>query len=334
VLGTWLNGQNPLAKGGSVFHEGNMVDFGILYSMQKIVPHLWFDKEAKEAAAFYVSIFGGDSKVGTITTLTGTPSGDADIVPFTLWGYEFLSISAGPYFKPTPALSFMVNFDPSQDKDAAKKIDDIWAKLSEGGQVLMPLDKYPFSERYGWCADKYGFKWQLILTNPEGEERPRIIPAMLFVGDKCGKAEETSDFYLSVFKDSKRGTIVKYPGGAEPNKEGTVMFTDFKLLGQWFAAMDGGGTHNFDFSEAISLIVNCDDQAEIDYYWEKLSAVPESEQCGWLKDKYGVSWQIVPTAMNDMMATKDKAALERVTKAFLPMKKFDIAELEKAYRGN
>jgi predicted 3-demethylubiquinone-9 3-methyltransferase (glyoxalase superfamily) len=301
--------------------------------MNKIIPHLWFNKEAKEAAAFYTSVFGGDSKVGTISTLTDTPSGDADVVPFSLWGFEFLSISAGPYFKPTPAISFMVNFDPSQDPDAAKKIDEIWAKLSEGGTVMMELGEYPFSKRYGWCADKYGFTWQLILTNPEGEERPRIIPSFLFVGDKCGKAEEASDFYLSVFKDSKRGALAKYPAGAEPNKEGTVMFTDFKLEGTWFAAMDGGGPHNFDFGEAISLIVKCEDQAEIDYYWEKLSAVPESEQCGWLKDKYGVSWQIVPKQMDEMMATKDKAALDRVTQAFLKMKKFDIAELDRAYKG-
>ena len=279
----------------------------------------------------YVSIFGGDSKVGSITTLKDTPSGDADIVPFTLWGHEFLSISAGPYFKPTPAISFMVNFDPSQDKDAAKKIDEIWAKLSEGGKVMMELGEYPFSKRYGWCADKYGFTWQLILTDPEGEERPLIIPSLLFVGDKCGKAEEASDFYLSVFKDSKRGAIAKYPAGAEPNKEGTVMFTDFKLLDTWFAAMDGGGEHNFDFNEAISIIVNCEDQAEIDYYWEKLSAVPEAEQCGWLKDKYGVSWQIVPKEMDEMMGKGTPEQIDRVTKAFLPMKKFDLAKLQKAY---
>lgn len=301
--------------------------------MQKIIPHLWYDKEAVEAANFYVSIFGGDSKVNSIRKITGTPSGDCDIVSFKLWGYEFMSISAGPYFKPTPGISFMVNFDPSQDKDSMKKIDEIWAKLSEGGKVMMDLGEYPFSKRYGWVADKYGFSWQLILTNPEGEERPLIVPAMLFVNNKCGKAEEASNYYLSVFKDSKRGAIAKYPAGAEPNKEGTVMFTDFKLEGQWFAAMDGGGKHDFDFNEAMSLIVNCKDQAELDYYWDKLSAVPEAEQCGWLKDKYGVSWQITPTAMDEMMKSGDKEQIVRVTQAFLKMKKFDIAKLQEAYEG-
>ena len=299
---------------------------------QKIVPHLWFDKEAKEAAELYASVFLG-SKITNVTTLHDTPSGDSDIVSFDLSGQPFMAISAGPYFKFNPAISFMVNFDPSQDTNAAKRIDEVWEKLSEGGKVMMEIGEYPFSKRYGWIQDKYGLSWQLILTNPEGEDRPFIIPAMLFVGGKCGKAEEASNFYLSIFKDSKRGAIAKYPAGSEPNKEGTVMFTDFKLLDMWFAAMDGGGQHNFDFNEAISFIVNCGTQKEIDYYWEKLSAVPESEQCGWLKDKYGVSWQIVPTDMDEMMRSNDKEKIARVTQAFLKMKKFDIAELKKAFNG-
>ncbi len=300
--------------------------------MQKITPHLWFDKEAKEAAAFYTSIFP-NSHITNTTTITDTPSGDTDIVSFTIWGYDLMAISAGPLFKLNPSISFMVNFDPSQDKDAHKKIDEIWEKLSEGGKVLMPLDKYPFSQRYGWIQDKYGFSWQLILTNPEGEKRPVIVPSLLFVGNVCGKAEEASDFYLSIFKNSKRGAMNRYPAGMEPDKEGTIMFTDFTLEGQWFAAMDSAHKHEFAFNEALSFIVHCDTQEEIDYFWEKLSAVPESEQCGWLKDKYGVSWQIVPTAMETMMASGDKEKIARVTQAFLKMKKFDIATLKKAYEG-
>ena len=303
----------------------------ILY-MQKIIPHFWFDKEAKKAAAFYTSLFS-NSKVTNTTTITGTPSGDCDIVSFELQGQSFMAISAGPYFKFTPAISLMVNFDLSQDKDAAKRIDEVWAKLSEGGKVMMEIGEYPFSKRYGWVADKYGLSWQLILTNPEGEERPLIVPSMLFVDKKYGKAEEASNFYLSVFKDSKRGTLAQYPANSEPNKEGTVMFTDFKLADTWFAAMDGGGEHNFDFNEAVSFIVNCDTQEEIDYYWGKLSAVPESEQCGWLKDKYGVSWQIAPAAMNKMMTSGSKEQIVRVTQAFLKMKKFDIKTLQDAYEG-
>jgi len=300
---------------------------------QKIVPHLWFDREAKEAAKFYCSVFP-DSKITSITTLHNTPSGNTDIVWFEFWGYKFQAISAGPLFEFNPSISFMVNFDPSQDKKARQRIDEVWASLMEGGKALMPLGEYPFSERYGWVQDRYGLSWQLIYTNPEGEERPLIIPSLLFVGDSYGKSEEASDFYLSVFKDTKRGTIARYPSGMEPDQEGMVMFTDFKLEGQWFAAMDSAREHGYNFNEAISFMVFCEDQEEIDYYWDKLSAVPEAEQCGWLKDKYGLSWQIVPAVMDKMMQDQDPEKIDRVTQEFLKMKKFDLATLQRAYDGN
>jgi predicted 3-demethylubiquinone-9 3-methyltransferase (glyoxalase superfamily) len=227
----------------------------------------------------------------------------------------------------------MVNFDPAQDPDAGSRIDTVWAKLIEGGTALMPLDKYPFSERYGWVQDKYGLSWQLILTNPAGEVRPVIIPSLLFVGDLCGKAEAATDFYLSVFNDARRGALSRYPAGMAPDKEGTIMFTDFTLRDQWFVAMDSAHEHNFAFNEAISLIVKCDTQEEIDYYWAKLSAVPEAEQCGWCKDKFGVSWQITPTMMDEMMQRGTKEQIARITQAFLPMKKFDLAALQSAFES-
>ena len=312
--------------------------------MQKITPHLWYDKEAKEAAEFYCSRFP-NSKITNITTLHNTPSGDADIVSFELAGQKFMSISAGPFFKFNPSISFFLNYDPSRDKNARKNLDAAWEKLSEGGTVLMPLDKYPFSEHYGWIQDKYGLSWQLILTNPDGEERPFIVPSLLFVGDVCGKAEEASDFYRSVFKNTKQGIVARYPkempartnedvqSGGKPNKEGTIMYTDFMINNHWFAAMDSAQNHNFAFNEAISFLVSCNTQKEIDYYWEKLSAVPQAEQCGWCKDKYGVSWQITPAIMGEMMTKGSREQIDRLTQAFLPMKKFDIAKLKIAYEG-
>jgi len=251
---------------------------------------------------------------------------------FEVMGYSMMAISAGPYFKINPSISFMVNFDPSQDPEAATKIDEVWVKLLEGGKVLMPLDKYPFSGRYGWVEDKFGTSWQLMLTSPEGEIRPTIIPALMFVGDVCGRAQEATDFYLYVFKNAKRGTVAKYPAGSDPDKEGDLMFTDFTLENQWFAALDSARMHDFKFSEAVSIMVKCDDQAEIDYYWDKLSAVPESEQCGWLKDKYGVSWQVIATDLDKYMkGTPEQVG--RVTKAFFQMKKFDLATLKRVYDG-
>lgn len=298
--------------------------------MQKIIPHLWFDKEAKEASEFYVSLFP-NSKINTIRTIHDTPSGDCDIVSFEIMGYSLMSISAGPYFKINPSISFMINFDPAQDPHAETRINEVWDKLASEGKTLMPIGEYPFSKRYGWIQDKYGVSWQLILTDPKGEPRPAVMPAFLFTQHMAGKAEEATNFYLSIFKDSKRGAIARYPAGMEPEQEGTLMFTDFMLNGQWFVAMDSKQNHEFIFNEGLSLIVRCETQEEIDFFWDKLSAVPEAEQCGWLKDAYGISWQITPIVMDEMMASEDQEKINRVTQAFLKMKKFDIAKLQEAY---
>jgi predicted 3-demethylubiquinone-9 3-methyltransferase (glyoxalase superfamily) len=300
--------------------------------MDKITPHLWFDREAREAAEFYTSLFPG-SRVTNVTTLQDTPSGDSEIVSFELAGQSFMAISAGPLFKFNPSVSFFVNFDPSRDSNARENLDAAWERLSQGGTTLMPLDRYPFSEHYGWVQDRYGLSWQLILSDPEGEERPFIVPSLLFVGDVAGRAEEAINFYLSVFENSKPGALVRYGPGQEPDREGTVMFADFMLAGGWFAAMDSAWEHKFAFNEAISFLVQCDTQEEIDDYWEKLSAIPEAEQCGWLKDKFGLSWQISPAALQEMMTKGTREQVDRVTQAFLPMKKFDLAELQKAYEG-
>jgi len=188
--------------------------------MQKISPHLWFDKEAREAAEFYASIFP-NSKVTDVTSLHNTPSDDVDVVSFELFGHPFMALSAGPLFKFNPSISFFVNFDPSRDKNARENMDRIWEKLSSGGTALMPLQQYPFSERYGWVQDRYGLSWQLILSDPKGEERPFIVPSLLFVGKVSGKAEDAVLFYLSVFKNSRRGIVARYGKGQEPDKEGT-----------------------------------------------------------------------------------------------------------------
>lgn len=291
--------------------------------MQKITPHLWYDKEAKEATEFYVSAFP-DSKIKSSTTLHDTPSGDADVVAFTLMGQDFMAISAGPYFKFTPAISFLIACKTKEEVDA------LWVKLSEGGTALMELGAYPFSEKYGWIQDKYGLSWQIMFMG-ERDITQKIIPAMMFVGDVYGKAEEAANGYLSIFHNSKIDQIMRYGKDEEWDKEGAVKYMEFTLEGQQFAAMDSGYKHAFTFNEAISFIVHCDNQEEVDYYWEKMSAVPEAEQCGWLKDVYGVSWQIVPKEMDDMMRNGTREQIDRITQAFLPMKKFDIAKLREAY---
>jgi predicted 3-demethylubiquinone-9 3-methyltransferase (glyoxalase superfamily) len=295
--------------------------------MQSITPHLWFDKEAKDAAEFYVSTFGKGSKVKYISKLDNTPSGSVDIVTFELLGREFQAISAGPLFKFNPSISFHVLCNNKED------IDAMWGNLSKGGTVLMELGAYPFSEKYGWMQDKYGLSWQ-IFYSCGADVKPKITPVIMFVGSVCGKAEEAVNFWTSVFQETKVDAIVRFGKGEEPDQEGTLRYAAFSLLGQEFGAMDSAYEHNFTFNEAISFIVPCETQAEIDYYWEKLSAVPEAEQCGWLKDKFGLSWQIVPTAMDAMMSKGSKEQIGRVTEAFLQMKKFDIESLERAYKGS
>lgn len=290
---------------------------------QKITPHLWFDKEAREAAEFYTSLFP-NSKVTSLTTLHDTPSGDSEIVSFTLDSQSFMGISAGPLFKFNPSISFVVKLNTKDE------VDRMWHKLSEGGMVMMELGSYPWSERYGWLQDKFGLSWQLEYTTV-GEIRQRIIPALMFVGEVYGKAEDALNFYFSVFKTGKVDHIVRFGKGEEPDREGMVKYADFSLFGQQFRATESAYEHAFAFNEAVSFMVKCETQQEIDIYWEKLSAVPEAEQCGWLKDKYGVSWQIVPAAMDEMMGSGDPEKIARVTQAFLQMKKFDIAALQKAY---
>jgi predicted 3-demethylubiquinone-9 3-methyltransferase (glyoxalase superfamily) len=249
-----------------------------------------------------------------------------------------MSISAGPLFKFNPSVSFIVNFDPrlfsGSPADAKGKMNSAWERLTEGGYILMPLDKYPFSEHYGWVQDKYGLSWQLMLTNPKAEQRPPVMPSLLFVRDKYGMAEEAINFYMSIFKNSKLGSMNHYGANQAPDKEGTVMYADFALENQWFAAMDSAYEHKFDFNEAISFVVSCKNQEEIDYYWQRLSHVPESEQCGWLKDKYGLVWQISPVELGEMMQNGTQAQVDRLTQAFLPMKKLDIEKLKEVYLGN
>lgn len=291
--------------------------------MQKITPHLWFDKEAKQAAELYTSTFK-NSKITSSATLHNTPSGTVDLLSIELHGQEFRLISAGPLFKFTPAVSFLVACDTKDEVDA------LWKELSKDGSAFIELGEYPFSQRYGWTQDRYGLSWQVMYTG-ESEIKQKITPTLMFVGEQSGSAEDAINFYTSVFHNAKVDHILRYGKNEAPDKEGTIKHAGILLEGESFALMDSARAHNFTFNEAISFIVQCNTQEEIDYFWGKLSANPKSEQCGWLKDQFGLSWQIVPTVMGEMLRDKDKKRVARVTEAFLKMKKFDIAKLKEAY---
>ena len=233
---------------------------------QKITSHLWFDKEAREAAYFYTSIFE-DSKIINTVTLDNTPSGSVDMITISLFDQEFSLLSAGPFFKFTPAVSFLVACETKEE------VTLLWDELSDEGMVMMDLGKYPFSEKYGWIQDRYGLSWQLMFMG-DLKITQKITPTLMFVGDVCGKTEEAINFYSSVFKDTKIGDISRYGTGEEPDQADSIKHAAFTLEGQEFAAMDSARMHNFSFNDAISFMVHCETQAEIDYYWEKLSAVP------------------------------------------------------------
>ena len=304
---------------------------GTAKSEQKITPNLWFDDQAAEAAEFYVSIFD-NTKLGTISRYdaaaaeaAGQPEGSVLTVDFELDGQEFVALNGGPAFSFNPSISFIVNCSTETE------INELWEPLSEGGEVLMPLDSYPFSDRYGWTQDRYGVSWQLILADPDGEWRPKFTPSMMFVGNECGNAEAAMDFYTTVFTDTTIGQVARHGPDRDPDEEGTIMYADFQLEERWFAAADSAQNHDFTFNEAISFIIHCETQQEVDHYWETLTADGGTEgECGWLTDKYGVSWQIVPTVVPEMLRDEDDAKAHRVMEAMLEMKKIDISGLKQA----
>jgi predicted 3-demethylubiquinone-9 3-methyltransferase (glyoxalase superfamily) len=297
--------------------------------MQKITPFLWFDNQAEEAVNFYCSVFK-NSKKGSVSRYdeagakaSGRPKGSVMTAAFQLQGQEFVALNGGPVFKINPSISFFAN------SKIESEVVEWYDKLSAGGTVLMPLDKYPFSDKYAWVQDKYGVSWQLILSM--GEIKQRIVPSMMFVGKVCGKAEEAINFYTSIFKNSKIGNIFRYGANQEPDKEGTIVFADFALDGEWFAAMDSAREHNFTFNEAVSFVLNCETQDEVDHYWNKLVEGGQESVCGWLKDKFDLSWQVVPRVLSKFLSDPDPKKSQRVMQAMLQMKKIDVPALEKAY---
>lgn len=294
----------------------------------KITYSLWFNKEAEEVAKYYTTVFSNSKMEGSMSNPIDTPSGKSGSVltaNFTIFGQSFMALNGGPAFQLNSSISFFIH------SDSPEEINGLWQKLGEGGKVMMPLDKYPFSDKYGWVQDKYGLSWQLILNNPKNEQRPRLMPCLLFVNNIYGKAEEAIHYYTSIFDDTKVGMLEKYPAGMEPDQEGKIMYADFILADQWFAIMESAREHNFDFNEALSFVVHCQSQEEVDHYWYKLSGNGGSEiQCGWLKDKYGVVWQIVPDMLLKLVTGTDKEKAKRVMQAMMKMVKLDIKTLEEA----
>ena len=290
-------------------------------SKNKIVPHLWFDKEAKEAIAFYTSVFPG-SELISATEIGGTPSGNVDILTFKLKGQDFMAINAGPFFRINQSISFSVYCG------SEKEIHRLYEKLAEGGSVLMPLDKYDWSPKYAWVQDKFGVSWQLDIQDIDSPLK--IVPTILFVNEKSARLKEAVYFYKSIFPESE--IIMEAPYDKSVNMpEGSLLFARVSLSGFLFNSMSSSIHHDFDFNEAISFMVYCNNQEEIDYFWDKLTEGGEEQPCGWLKDKFGLSWQIVPYEMNMIMNNAQTGQRARVMEEMFKMKKLDLNVLKNAY---
>lgn len=241
------------------------------------------------------------------------------VVHFELQGNRIMGLNGGPMFKINPSIS-LFTYCPT-----VKEAERIWNKLIEGGQALMPLGKYPWSEKYGWLQDKFGLTWQIAVVNNPGEPLS-IKPCMLFTSAHFGEAEAAIKFYSTLFKNSSTDLLIHYPAGDA--NEGKVLYSEFKVNMYPLIAMDGPGEHAYTFNEAVSFVVECETQQEIDYYWSMLTKDGEESMCGWLKDKFGVSWQIIPAVLGSLMRDPERGP--RVMRAFMHMKKFDIEKLLQA----
>ncbi|MDR3617624.1 MAG: VOC family protein [Candidatus Obscuribacterales bacterium] len=301
--------------------------------MQKLLNRfttcLWFDNDAEEAMRTYASIFE-NAKIGSVThygeaghEVHHRPKGSVLTITLTIDGQELMGLNAGPVFTINPAISFYITCKSENE------IDRLYEKLSAGGSVLMELNKYPFSEKYAWVKDKFGVSWQLNLTDKTSQ---KVSSCLMFTGDQKARAEEAIKFYTAIFKNSKIDYLVKYEAGEQA--PGAVKHAAFELDGQQFIAMDSPIDHGFGFTPATSFIVNCESQNEIDEIWEKLQADGGAPgQCGWLTDKFGMSWQVVPTVVAQMMTDKDEAKREKALAAIMKSQKLKIDELEKAFNS-
>jgi predicted 3-demethylubiquinone-9 3-methyltransferase (glyoxalase superfamily) len=272
----------------------------------QIHPCLWFDGQAREAATFYCSIFKNS------TIITDTPM----VVIFELNGKKMMGLNGGPRFKMNPSVSMFIHCTSA---DECKRI---WSALSEKAEVLMAMGAYPWSEQYGWLRDQFGFTWQIMKSDTD-----RMCPALLFTGKQTGKAPEALDFYTGVFPDSGITMKSYYPDDSP--FAGNISYSEFHLGHYQLIAMDGPNEHNFTFSEGVSLVINCSTQEEIDHYWDNFTTHGgEESRCGWCKDRFGLSWQVIPDNIGKLMAEPEKAA--RVMQAVLKMNKMDIETLVNA----
>ena len=281
--------------------------------MSTITPFIWFNGNAQEAMDLYISAFP-DAKM-----ISQSPF----ISKISLMGQELQIMNYETKAILNPSISFFVNFK------TAEEVENLYRKLKDGCKELMPLSQYPFSKKYVWLQDEFGVSWQI--SQSDNIDKNFINPSFLFHGDNAGKAQKAIDLYTSIFAQSKVEFISKYGENALDKAE-YINYSLFQLQNQQFGVMDSSFDHLFEFNEAISFLISVDIQKDVDYYWDKLiEGGGKAVQCGWLEDKFGISWQVVPVQLMKLMGDSDQVKSERVRQAMFKMIKIDIAGLEAAY---
>jgi len=274
-----------------------------------IYPCLWFNQNAGEAARHYTELFPN----GRIIHDSGLA------VTFTIGGTRFMALNGGPKFTMNPAVSFFVYCG------GEKEIDRLYEALCDGGKVIMPLQHYEWSSKYAWVEDRFGVSWQLDIDPINNAQT--IVPTLLFCNEKSGLVKEAAENYLRIFPDPHFLFGMEAPqSGGLPS--GSLLFAQFKLGGFLMNAMSSPEPQHYDFSTANSFVIECDTQEEIDHYWNELGAGGRYDMCGWLADRYGVAWQIVPRILPQLLS--DPSRRERVINVFLQMQKFDLEKLMNA----
>ncbi len=277
----------------------------------KLYTCLWFDGQAKAAADFYCTLFQ-NAKVTVDTPM---------VVNFEIEGQKFMGLNGGSHFKLNPSASLFVISESDQE------IEKLWSALSQGGVVMMPMGGYDWSEKYFFVQDQFGVSWQ-VMKGKYSDVNQKICLLLLFTGTQFGHAEEAVRFYTNLFPQSAiQGVLLYQDNEIAPGK---VKHSQFVLNDKVFMAMDGPGEHAFQFNEACSFVVECDTQKEIDFYWNKLTEGGKESRCGWLKDRFDVSWQIIPKNLGALMSGNDPAKAQRVMQLLMTMNKLDIAALENA----
>lgn len=296
--------------------------------MQKITPFLWFAHEAEEAATFYTTLFDNSAILnvsrsgGTQDAQVNQEAGKAFIVSFRLLGQPFTAMNGGPAFTLNQSISLTVSCDTKEQQQR------LYEALSEGGKIFFPLTAYPWSPSYAWVEDKFGLSWQLEMARDASGQK--ITPTLLFANANAGRVKEAATLYTALFPNSSICFEAPHPPQSGL-PEGSLLFCKLQLNGYSINAMSSTEHHDFAPNEAFSFVIDCESQEEVDTYWDALTTDGGQEsRCGWLKDTFGISWQVVPRRLIELLTHPDRSIAQKAQAAMLGMKKIVIAELEQA----